>query len=161
MATGNKMFHVLSSQIRSLNEVGTIHISVGCMILGYIGVDSYITRQNTMQRIGEIHEMESSYAQRRKKSDERLAQEHRRKLLRVYGDMQPPKYRKKVAYVPPSEGGKWDGLMALKNVKEEDVLDVLLESVGPNGAYSLCRVWQDAQVVVGWYPVRYLKDIDE
>ena len=58
---------------------------------------------------------------------------------------------------------KMGGSHGLKGVKENDIVEVLQEEVGPGNYYNLCRTVDEKGDVqsIGWYPVSYLEQVPE
>lgn len=93
----------------------------------------------------------------------------RRHKLMFENKDKPALYQGRITTVYKHMGGSH----GLRKAKQDDVVDILQENVGPHGIYNLCRLYDDKKKKpenpeqgrtvksIGWYPMKYIEKIEE
>jgi hypothetical protein len=152
---------------RRINERGGIWIYIGWTILGLVGVDQALQ-----------YKQEQEDAERRRiLAQMQLDADNATFNVADWDETLPTMFTCKILHVDPGldgtkmltrsksdRGGTRSGIN--KNIKKEDVVEVIEANVGPSQSYHLCRMREkksdsgDDSAVVGWYPIEYLERIN-
>lgn len=125
--------------------MGTFFIRLGWTLLGLVAVDQLL--QFKQER--EAKERMLILADMQREADHMNKPQWDKTL--------PTLFRCKISHVEPS----LDGIKMLKNIRRDDIVEIVDEKVGPNQAYHLCR--RPAQgrrsESMGWYPIDCLENV--
>ncbi len=158
------------AQLQAWWNNGTILIALGWTALLTIVLDRYL--QHQLLRQGSVFDSSSSSLNKEEMINELVTStQQQRQLLYQQYSTAPALYQCQV-----KRYYKMGGSHGLYNVQLNDVLDVLVEHVGPKQAYHLCRLKRapnandddddksmmdpkhgNSVVELGWYPVTHLE----
>ena len=161
--TQQSTFSPLRERLRELRRNGTPEIVFGGVVLAVVGIDYYLQQRNDQQRSEMIRRFEEEV-----KQDEEVSRKEERELINNNGGAaMKPKFQCVVRVVPQ----QFDGHKCLTNLKVGDVVNVLLEGVGPDNKYNLCSIERLADssteagekhnISVGWFPCSCLEKIEQ
>jgi len=153
------------ASFRNQFKNGNIETVLGLSVLsfaGYVYLEE-LQRQRQMERLSipteESIALRKELRQKFLKSVEKQ-EEVRKEMLLKYKDSKSL-FQCEVMVAFPLDGEK-----GLQGVEQGNILDIIEESVGPDGAYNVCRFTGDKikgglkAGQVGWYPSRCLKKVD-
>lgn len=185
---GQKVLSFLSkSKFQQVHRDGTIEMAVG-LIFAIFAYDRYI-QQSEKERNAAIHQEKTRFlqhviqAERAKKKEvpivsnapggveqqplnreqifsqiNSLDADTARSCMALKYQDRPAKFQCIVKRIPIM----FDGHLSLVEIKENDIVDVLEESVGPDKLYNVCRPIKarGEPFLVGWFPKNCLEKIE-
>jgi hypothetical protein len=178
----HKILSFLSkSKFQQVHRDGTIEIAVG-LVFAIFAYDRYI-QQSEKERNAAIHQEKTRFLQhviqveRSKKKEVPIIEQqplNREQIFSQINSLDADTARSSMALKYQDRPAKFqcivkripimfDGHLSLVEVKENDIVDVLEESVGPDKLYNVCRPVKARcePLPVGWFPKNCLQKIEQ
>jgi len=168
---------------RTVNERGGVFIYIGWTILGLVGIDQALQykqgqEDDERRQLLTIMQLDADNASVNVANfDETLPTLFTCKILHIDPGLDGTKM---LTRIQKSQRERRDNSTRMKgginkNIRKNDIVEIVEAGVGPNQDYHVCRLRQRPEkksdrnndtdttgtAIIGWYPIKFLEKVDE